>query len=146
MTNESNAGTGVPPSLSEAMEQILAHPEWISSVASALNGSARAEVPREEPAREASDEAAASAPVEGEQERASTAPVVGEMPAVLQTLAPLLSAVGGGGASPGKPRERQEDPSANLLRALKPYVSHGRQEAIDYMIRISKISELVKHL
>jgi hypothetical protein len=33
-----------------------------------------------------------------------------------------------------------------LLRALKPYLSHDRGQAIDYIIKFSSIAEVLKNL
>lgn len=154
MANDPNTGTTLPPAFSEAMGRILEHPEWISAVASALRTpdlttSAETEtlLPTE-PSADENDEgensSGSSPPLDEAVRTESHAPSFPqELPALLHTLAPLLS-VKNGGEPKGK--GHREEPSANLLRALKPYVSRGRQEAIDYMIRISEISDLIKRL
>ena len=110
-------------SLSNAIDQIMAHPELISMVASALGGAAE---PRE-----------ASPPPEAES--VSPSPST----ASLSALTPLLASLS---KAKDKDTHKERDPRAALLCALKPYLSMGRQEAIDYMIRISQISDLLKHL
>ena len=110
--------------LSLAIDQLLAHPEVLSMVASAL-GSPKA------PAEEAEPSEAALA--------ASAAPA-SEASEALSALAPLLSGLSGL-ARGGK--ETPDDPKACLLRALKPYVNPARREAIDTMIRLSQLSGLL---
>ena len=119
----------------------MAHPELISMVASALgapNGKAPvAKVPAEETETEG-DTASVPVPSDGDALSDKRAPTE-----LMATLAPLLSGLTGG--RDGR-RGEPDDPRSCLLRALKPYVSRGRQEAIDSMIRISQISDLLKHL
>lgn len=112
---------GGSPSLSDAIDQILAHPEVISMVASVLNA------PRPADPGEA----------EARQEPAQTS-----APPSSDALAPVLSRLSQLTASPGGESRTRSD----LLCALKPYLSPGRREAIDYMIRISQITDLMKHL
>lgn len=58
----------------------------------------------------------------------------------LSSLAPILTAMTSGGAS------KPEDNRACLLRALKPYLSQSRCDAIDKIISFSRISGVLKHL
>ena len=108
------------PDLSEAIEKLLAHPELLSTVASVLG----------KPPPD---------PIESQEQAESPAP--SEMPEAISALAPLLSGLSKGGAllSP-----RGDDPRVCLLRALKPYLSAERCEAIDTMIRLSPIAELLQ--
>ena len=111
------------PNLSGAIDQIMAHPEWISMVASAL-GKASPEEEKTEPPKK--EEAPSSEP---------SADALASLTPVLAKLSQIKN-----------PLPREKSPRADLLCALKPYLSPGRQEAIDYMIRISQISDLMKHL
>ena len=104
--------------ISDAIQKILANPKIISDVAAAIGMSP--------PAR--SDEAIPS------EEHSSGGD------SILSSLAPTfkaLSTPGGTGAGVSKDQ-------ACLLRSLKPYVSEGRRQAIDYIIRITEISQLLK--
>ncbi len=153
MDRDANPSYGAPPSLAEAMEKIMAHPELISMVASALgtpNPSASTEqvsyaavATSEESVADGSADKNVSAPtIEGLHPPASSEHV----PSAewIATLSPLLSGLSGKGIK--EKGKGSEDPRSCLLRALKPYVSQGRREAIEYMIRISQISELLKRL
>lgn len=144
-TNAANAGM---PSVSEAMEKIMAHPELISMVASVLGAPTASG--KEGDSVEDSKEQRSSAAMETEtpaepSESVGIAASASENGAAdwMATFAPLLSALGAGKGGRGK---SADDPRSCLLRALKPYVSQGRREAIDYMIRLSQISDLFKHL
>jgi len=45
-----------------------------------------------------------------------------------------------------KPPKRECDNRAALLYALKPYLKRERQEAIDYMVKLSKLGDILKSL
>lgn len=72
-----------------------------------------------------------------------------EFSALLQsvsTMAPLLrgllSPVGGGSEEKSDPCRRREA----LLLALKPYLSPARCDAVDYLIRLSRVGDAIKAL
>ncbi len=142
--------SAAPPDLSKLLDKLLAHPEIISMVAATLGGGggsgtssatdtaapqeAKPDPPNESPTAEAS--AAESPP--------AIPAGLGDM---LSGLSPLLSKLSGAGAGKSSPHGKGEnDHRACLLRALKPYLNPSRQEAIDYMIRLSELSLLLKHL
>ena len=120
-------GSTAPPALSDAIERIMSNPELISMVASALGKGTSSESEPKSDVEEAPrvQEADASAR--------------SELPALVDALGPLLSRSGEG-------RGESKSNGACLLRALKPYVSQGRREAIDAMIRISDVSEILKKM
>ena len=66
----------------------------------------------------------------------------------MTSLAPLLAGLNGGGfgGGGGGGDRGKDDERACLLRALKPYVSPGRREAIDTMIRLTRLTDLLKHM
>lgn len=120
--------------IASAMEQVLAHPELISMVASALGASQKSAEEKEEPEAPPAVATAAQSPT-------SNNGPPSEMLAVMAKLSPLLS-----GLSKGALGAKTDDRRACLLRALKPYVSAGRREAIDYMIGLSQVTDLLKQL
>lgn len=106
--------------ISDAFQKILANPEIISTVASAIGM----------PSPIKSDEEKPSAP-DGEAPKADA----------LAAFAPILNSISKKDSSP-----RISSNQASLLRALKPYVNPNRCEAIDYIIKISEISQLLKKI
>ncbi len=131
--------TAPPDGLSDAISKIMAHPELISMVASALGGTAPKAAAEEEAIP---DLVPKEAPVSASIPNVPALSNPSGMNDTIAALAPILgSLTGKGGLSPQK-----DDKQACLLRALKPYVSPGRGQAIDYMIRLSQISDLMKHL
>jgi len=62
-----------------------------------------------------------------------------KLPDALGALAPLLNA-------DISKRSKSENDRACLLRALKPYMSSGRCEAIEYIIKFSMLSDVLKKL
>ena len=57
------------------------------------------------------------------------------------TMAPLVRSIFGGGDCSPASKKRE-----CLLLALKPYLSEGRCEAIDYLIRIGRIGDAIRAL
>ncbi len=45
-----------------------------------------------------------------------------------------------------KPQKKECDNRAALLYALKPYLKRERQEAIDYMVKLSRLGDILKSL
>ena len=82
-------------------------------------------------------EAASAEDTKGES--AANVATLSKLPDMIGAIAPLLS-------SELSKHPKRDDKRACLLRALKPYLSSGRSEAIDYIIRFSEISDLLKNL
>ncbi len=121
--------------LSGAISKIMEHPELISMVASVLGKDSAQSADTSAPPQQASDT----------EEAASVSAAPSPPPEILSTLMPIiskLSALGEIGGKSGASGFRHEQ----LLCALKPYLSHSRCDAIDYMIKISKMSVLLKGL
>ena len=112
------------PDLSHAIDQIMAHPEWISMVASALGKSA-------EPL------GVAEPPEEKEEAPPSSAPTdsVAALTPMLSKLSQIKPSANGGRSQRGE-----------LLCALKPYVNPHRKDTIDTLLRFSGMTELLKLL
>ncbi len=112
----------LPDGFSEALSKLMANPQVLGAVASALG---------KEPPGEAT-----SAPPPTEE-----VPVPSPLPSTdaIATLAPLLAGLSGSGKPPDNDRTR-------LLCALKPYVNPKRKDAIDTLLRFSGMTELLGHL
>ena len=116
--------------IADAINHLMANPELIGMIGRAM-ASAKADTPR----------ADAGAPPEAapaEAERSEASPVA-SMSSMISNLAPMLSNLSRGAS------EEAENRSA-LLRALKPYLSKERCEAIEQMITVSRISEIIRGL
>ena len=126
------------PAISDAIERLLANPELLSSVASAIGLSAPAALDTQAEAVSPSskEEAPALLPT------AAPSTGLGDLGHTVAALAPLLSGFSGKGGGKATP----DDPRACLLRALKPYVNRRRAEAIDTILQLSRVSEVMKHL
>ncbi len=123
------AGGNSESDFSSVLNGILSNPEMlsmISSMASTLKGENASAAPTQE------KEAEAAAPV-------LPADIGEKIPSVLSAIAPLLSSSTSSASS-------HDNNRACLLRALKPYLSSGRSEAIDYIIQFSRISDVLKNL
>ena len=119
------------PQISEAIDKILANPELIGAVASALGGLKHgAENNAANGEKEESDAVSASAGVPTAELISSLAPMISAMQKTQSVSKGDLSG----------------DRRACLLMALKPYLCRERCEAIDYMVRLGKLSELFRTL
>ena len=112
--------------ISDAIGKILSNPELMGMIGSMM-GSMRSE---QKPEAEAFAAKTAPQGVSGAQS--------GD---ILSAIAPVLSSLGG--SLPLKSSAEAEH-RACLLRALKPYLSKERCEAIEQMITIGRISEIFK--
>ena len=131
---------GTAPSLTDAINKLMANPEIISTVASALGNMSLQEKSSvsedcEIASSDAADDVASSA-------QAGIRPDLGEL---MKSLGPVMSTLKGGSRS-SETKSSESDRREALLCALKPYVSEGRREAIDYIIRISQVSDILKNI
>ena len=120
----------LPPDFSTMLDKVLANPQILTAVASALSQSnSEAPMEKKSDAVEVEDSAVKSA----------SAPEIDAMaqklPQMMKAMAPLLSSSGG---------TLKNDKRACLLNAIKPYLNPARCEAIDYIIRFSQLSEVLK--
>ena len=137
--NSINEREGPSIDLSGMLGKLLANPQIIQSVASALSGEGGAE-----PAEKA--EAAETVKEKEKYEEVTHMPDVSAMaeklPEIMNMLTPVLQQKGGSGKADHLPT----DSRACLLNAMKPYMSARRCEAIDYIIKFSQISEILKNI
>lgn len=113
MSEKLNGDLGGTPDLGSMVSKLLANPELISQIATAVGAEPNntAQPPPESGAQSTSVEPAPALPV--------------------GQLMSLLGGVGGGGDAARR---------TALLSALKPYCNEHRCRTIDYMIGISKIA------
>ena len=131
MNESENRAQSMPPlddaRISGAISKILEHPELIGMIGSMLSN----------------PKPTANAPVENRvdepPEPPQSAPVGSDM---LSALAPMLAKLQGSASSLPHKDDRRE----RLLIALKPYLSSERCEAIDQMLKISRISDVFKNM
>jgi len=120
------------PPLGEIIGKLMADPEIMKTLSSVIGKKdTAADQAQPTEAKEASA-AEETAPVSS-----GASEAIDRLPEVMAMLTPALKN--------GKIPERN-DRRTCLLRAIKPYVSRGRCEAIDYMIRIAGISDILKNL
>ncbi len=143
-----SAAGNMPSGFSEMLEKVLANPQIISTVAAALSSSPDGAAPVG--AGQADDASvlsgaeattpSADAALTGS--AASGAPsldgIADKIPALMNMLGPLLSSSAASGHTGGN--------NEALLCAVKPYLSDGRREAIDYIIKLSRVSEILKNM
>lgn len=139
-----------PPDLSSVLDKILSNPELISMVVKTLGTTSGASTPAAAappPTQEVKTEPPPQAPPAEAPATEHPSAIPAGLGDMLTGLSPLLSKISGTGLGKSSPMgKREDDHRACLLRALKPYLNSSRQEAIDYMIRLSELSLLLKHL
>ena len=71
-----------------------------------------------------------------------------KLPGIIATLKPLLGSPGGASGEPHKGKEPDSVPVCrdNLLLALRPFLSPERRQAVDSILRISKLGEILGRL
>ena len=134
--------TGAPLQLSDAIDRLLANPELLSTVASAIGAQSpmgiRSDIPKADTDSESSqstektDEAVANSQPDQKD-------ISAKLPDLMANAAPIIAALSGtkGGKLPDDDRTR-------LLCALKPHVNPHRKEAIDTIVNLARISEVIK--
>ena len=135
---EPNIGNEPRPSLADAINAVMSDPSIIKGALEALKKSGLTEPHiKEEP----------PSPTEGADQEAAEArasqPVSQDTGELISALSPMLSLLS---PQPSHPQRSSEDGDRRsaLLVALRPYLSESRREAIDYIIKISQVTDLIK--
>lgn len=126
---------------SAALNGILSNPEMLSMISSMAQKLKSGAIESDVEADTKTPTAPQTQGAEGESvpSTQSAEAIPASLPNMLGSLAPLLS------GELGSP-SRESNNRACLLRALKPYMSDGRSEAIEYIIKFSRLTELLKSL
>ena len=91
-----------------------------------------------EPPRDAAEGAVpASAPQDQPPSDILSPDAMQRLPEIMAALSPMLS---------GGSEKKSHDKKTALLNALRPYLSAGRCEAIDYITRLEKLGDAVKNI
>ena len=115
--------------ISSAIAKLKEHPEIISAVASALSSSSEQSEPVEAPTEQASAPSAPSIPIE-------------KLSEIISTIGPMLS----DNHLKAEIKGSREDHRYALLFALRPYLSDGRREMVDYVLKFGRIGDLLKKM
>ena len=113
--------------LSAVMNMLSENPAIIGNLMSAL--APKADPPKNDNNEEKKEEAAADIPLPSTE--------------AISALAPLLRSTGG---SNGGNERKSQNPRCELLRALRPFLSKERCDAIDYMIKMDGLSGILRGL
>ena len=116
-----------PPDLSAILGELLSNEELMAKI----KGIAGSEI-REE---------AESPESKGIDSLLSNPDIISKLPEVINVIKPMISS-----APQGESKNASHDRRMGLLIAMKPYLSPKRCEAIDYIARMSKLSETLKGL
>lgn len=80
--------------------------------------------------------------------------LLSKLPTLMSSVKPIIEILGKGqspkaSASPNTDEKKEppiSDRRSALLCAMKPYLSHDRQVAIDYIIKLSRLGDILKTL
>lgn len=131
------------PDLSTALNTLLSDPELMGRIAGIVKGTDAEDNSRETSARPTDHKpppGGANPPNLGS--LLSDPGIMEKLPSVMATIAPVLQ---GGDKKQDKKNDgnRPCDRRIALLCALKPYLSPRRCEAVDYIIKLDRISSLL---
>lgn len=139
-------GLTPPPNFSEMIDKVLANPQLIGAVASALSSSGasgnggppptNSQTVQSEPKRE-EEEAAPASSFGG----IDSSVLADKLPEILKVIGPIMQS--GTGKSDG---HKSDDRRSCLLKAMKPYLNSHRGEAIEYIIKFSQLAEILKRM
>ena len=142
---------GMPMDLSAMINKLISNPQLLTGIASALSGDGG-----EQNGQKLTKEAAQGAAQSTEQTANNNAESVGyegididaitrKLPEIMGVIAPVMSRTAGGDGK-SESKKRACDNRSCLLNAMKPYMNPQRCEAIDYIIKFSQISEILKNI
>ena len=129
-------GFALPNDFSAMIDKVLANPEILSTVAAALSSSGAGEESGGKTAEEEKGEESMQT-----SSALDTDAMMQKLPQMMKLLSPMLS---GGGAKGQGSSAVPSDKRTCLLLAIKPYLSPERCEAIDYIVKFSKLSEILR--
>ena len=135
---EENANA--PLQISDAIDRLLANPELLSTVASAIGVQAPTSISekKENEAADGSEDTVTKSDTVSASASDENA-IPSKLPELMANAAPIIAALSG-----GKGGKQPDDDRTRLLCALKPYVNSHRRDAIDTMVQIARISEVIK--
>lgn len=141
--SENNSGGGLDLSM---LSGLLSDPEVMSKVTGVLSSLSTSGGKEETPAAPTSTPTSAPPASDDISSKLLSVmenkEIMSKLPDVMAAMGPLLS--GGGGGKGGGGKKSECDKRTALLLALKPYMSPRRREAIDYIIRLNKLGDVIK--
>ncbi len=147
-SQNSLGGLTPPPNFSELLDKVLANPQLIGAVASALSSPS----PTDTAGSSATASQNVNAPVfeqKNEDKVIEPSPlptgfdanvIADKLPEILKVMGPIMQS---GTKADGI---KHDNNRSCLLRAMKPYLNPHRGEAIDYIIKFSQLAELFKKM
>ena len=159
---QKQAPTGASP-LPDMLQSLLSNPEMLKTVGSMLGAMSSAQAsqnqaPTQEPATPQSENTAATdappaSPLasmlsggDGLASLLSDPAMLEKLPQIISVMKPLLSSMPSPKPTPPSHPKSPQDNRDNLLLALKPFLSPERRDAVDSIIRISKLGTVFHQL
>lgn len=140
------------PPIAQMLNGILSDPEkmkQIGAIVGALSSTPLPSIPTDTPEKPADSAPLSAESIFGGDGIASllkNPDVLEQLPQILSVMKPLLASM-----PPLNPPQNKKEPSAqdcrdNLLLALKPFLSSERRDAVDTLIRISRLGTVFRQL
>ena len=147
--NEHLTPSQEPNPLSGALSSLLSNPEMMERIRSIAGQFSKDASPVDTPATPPPTSAPIGVPADGLASVLENPELMAKLPQIMSMLGPMLSTptVGvGSPASPRPPRRSPEDCRNDLLLALKPFLSPERCRAIDTLLRISRLGNVLRQM
>ncbi len=122
------------PELSTIMNMLSDNPALMEMASGILSGLSKPDA-----AQAAPESNAAEPPLNSESPASGIGPVPSFDPELFARIAPMLG--GKVGAQKSSPADERR---CALLRALQPYLSQERRDAIDYMLKFSRFGDILQ--
>ncbi len=120
MDEQKEMSSSLPPGIGQALSKLMADPELVKRIRETVGNVGAAET------------SSADAP---STDAAVSPELAGKLPGVMETLSPLLLGK--------KQANDSEDRRTALLLAMKPFLSPARCRAVDSILSLSHISDLL---
>ncbi|MBQ8431724.1 MAG: hypothetical protein IJX28_02465 [Clostridia bacterium] len=139
--------TPASPPMGEALQQLLANPDLLRRVREIL--APTAETPADAPSEDSPVSAAPSTPppaTDGLASLLGDPALLEKLPQIMATVKPLLATL------PTTPPAQAAEPKSlpacrdHLLLSLKPFLSPTRRDAVDTILRIARLGEILGQL
>ena len=140
-----------PSPFSDTLSSILSNPEMMEKLRSIANQmpQATASSPTEPSTTASAESSVPSIPADGLASVLSDPQLMAKLPQMMAVLKPMLGAAAEASNTSPVPIQKErskEDCRNDLLLALKPFLSPERCNAIDTMLRISRLGTIIKQI
>ena len=140
--------------IAELLSSVLSNPELLQKIHDAVGGTGTPSSAAKENAPSPNDAAAnavappSAPPIDGLASVLENAELMAKLPQVMALLSPMLEKTSSvQAAAPSATASKSSESHRNeLLLALKPFLSPERQNAVDVMLRVAQLGQVLRHI